>query len=221
MDLTPSLVLSMWTAGIAVSAAIVVRWSIVGTGFSILAGIIVVLFGGVAAASGAGLIGWLAVAAAMAALVSARRPIQTMLLFTTAGGLMLVAGFADSPVLLVLSGALAIGGITAQMMLGHWYLVDPRLPRWALQTLVLGAGTGLLIDVGFLIAEGALSWQSGDGVLGWAFVALSVMTMLLVVAVSLALREPFYTAVMAATGLSYLAVLTTFGAVVLGRMLVF
>ena len=130
MDLTPSLVLSMWTAGIAVSAAIVVRWSIVGTGFSILAGIIVVLFGGVAAASGAGLIGWLAVAAAMAALVSARRPIQTMLLFTTAGGLMLVAGFADSPVLLVLSGALAIGGITAQMMLGHWYLVDPRLPRW-------------------------------------------------------------------------------------------
>ena len=221
MDLTPSLVLSMWTAGIAVSAAIVVRWSIVGTGFSILAGIIVVLFGGVAAASGAGLIGWLAVAAAMAALVSARRPIQTMLLFTTAGGLMLVAGFADSPVLLVLSGALAIGGITAQMMLGHWYLVDPRLPRWALQTLVLGAGTGLLIDVGFLIAEGALSWQSGDEVLGWAFVALSVMTMLLVVAVSLALREPFYTAVMAATGLSYLAVLTTFGAVVLGRMLVF
>ena len=221
MDLTPSLVLSMWTAGIAVSAAIVVRWSIVGTGFSILAGIIVVLFGGVAAASGAGLIGWLSVAAAMAALVSARRPIQTMLLFTTAGGLMLVAGFADSPVLLVLSGALAIGGITAQMMLGHWYLVDPRLPRWALQTLVLGAGTGLLIDVGFLIAEGALSWQSGDEVLGWAFVALSVMTMLLVVAVSLALREPFYTAVMAATGLSYLAVLTTFGAVVLGRMLVF
>ena len=221
MDLTPSLVLSMWTAGIAVSAAIVVRWSIVGTGFSILAGIIVVLFGGVAAASGAGLIGWLAVAAAMAALVSARRPIQTMLLFTTAGGLMLVAGFADSPVLLVLSGALAIGGITAQMMLGHWYLVDPRLPRWALQTLVLGAGTGLLIDVGFLIAEGALSWQSGDEVLGWAFVALSVMTMLLVVAVSLALREPFYTAVMAATGLSYLAVLTTFGAIVLGRMLVF
>ena len=86
---------------------------------------------------------------------------------------------------------------------------------------MLGAGTGLLIDVGFLIAEGALSWQSGDEVLGWAFVALSVMTMLLVVAVSLALREPFYTAVMAATGLSYLAVLTTFGAVVLGRMLVF
>jgi hypothetical protein len=36
----------------------------------------------------------------------------------------------------------------------------------------------------------------------------------------LALREPGYPAVMAATGLSYLAVLTTMATVVLGRVLV-
>jgi len=107
------------------------------------------------------------------------------------------------------------------MMLGHWYLIDPRLPRWALQALVLGAGVALVADVVYLTAEGALRWASGDEVLGWAFLGLSVMTALLIAGVSLSLREPFYTGVMAATGLSYLAVVTSFGVVVVGRILAF
>ena len=53
-----------------------------------------------------------------------------------------------------------------------------------------------------------------------ALVALSVMTGLLVVAVWFSLKEPSYSGVMAATGLSYLGVLTTFGVVVVGRLLV-
>ncbi len=60
---------------------------------------------------------------------------------------------------------------------------------------------------------------SVDAVIGWAFVALALMSTLLAVAVWFALREPSYAGVMAATGLSYLAVLTVFGTVVTGRVL--
>ena len=174
-----------------------------------------------AAAAGAGTAGWMAVAAAIAILFLAKRSGISAGLFLAVAVLMIIAGWQDSPLVLVVSGAAVVGGITAEMMLGHWYLIDPTLPRWALQALVLAAGAGLLVDVGYLIAEGAFRWGTGDEVLGWAFIALAAMTALLMVAVALALREPFYTAVMAATGLSYLAVLTSFGAVVLGRMLAY
>ncbi len=50
---------------------------------------------------------------------------------------------------------------------------------------------------------------------------LTLVSALLVAGVSFALREPFYSGVMAATGLSYLAVLTAFGVVVVGRLLAF
>ena len=221
MDLTPSLVLSMWTAGIAIGSALVARWAIVGPGFSWLSGGVLVLSGAAAAAAGAGLVGWLGVLCAFGAALTARRRTPSALLFAATGGLMLVAGFADSPVLPVISGALVLGGITSEMLLGHWYLVDPQLPRWALQALAIGSATALIVDVVYLVVKGALDWGAGDEVLGWAFVVLSAMTALLITAVSLALREPFYTAVMAATGLSYLAVLTSFGAVALGRLLAF
>jgi hypothetical protein len=55
----------------------------------------------------------------------------------------------------------------------------------------------------------------------WAFAALTATTGLLVVAVSFSLRERGYAGVMAATGLSYLAVLTAFGVTVVGRMLAY
>ncbi len=49
---------------------------------------------------------------------------------------------------------------------------------------------------------------------------LAVMTALPVVAVWFSLREPTYSGVMAATGLPYLGVLTAFGVVVVGGLLV-
>jgi hypothetical protein len=53
-----------------------------------------------------------------------------------------------------------------------------------------------------------------------AFFALLGTSVLLMVAVLGALRYPAYAGVMAATGLSYLAVLTSLGAVFLGRALI-
>ena len=64
------------------------------------------------------------------------------------------------------------------------------------------------------------AFGAGDGVMIAAYVALAVLTGLLVAAVWFSLRETGYSGVMAATGLSYLGVLTSFGVVVVGRLLV-
>ncbi|MFT6549194.1 MAG: hypothetical protein ACJA0A_000329, partial [Acidimicrobiales bacterium] len=50
-----------------------------------------------------------------------------------------------------------------------------------------------------------------NGLLGWFWVACTVSTLLLVLMTRAALRERQYSAVMAATGLLYLAILTAFG----------
>jgi hypothetical protein len=221
VDLTPSLILSMWAAGIGAGAALVAWWAIVGPGYARLSGMVLVLAAAAAAAAGAGVRGWVAVGCALAATVLARHKAATVVLFSAAALLLAAAAVTDSPVLPAVTGLLVLGGITAEMMLGHWYLVDPRLPRWALQSLVLGAAVALVVDAVYLMAEGALDWGAGDEVLGWAFLVFAAMTALLMAAVSFALREPFYTGVMAATGLSYLAVLTAFGSVVLGRLLAY
>lgn len=117
-----------------------------------------------------------------------------------------------------ITGAVLLGGISSEMMLGHWFLIDPRLPRWALQRLDLIAAIGLGGDVIVLTALGAFG--AGDWVMIAAMAALSVMTALLVAGVWFSLREPGYSGVMAATGLSYLGVLTALGTVVVGRLLV-
>jgi hypothetical protein len=67
---------------------------------------------------------------------------------------------------------------------------------------------------------GSLVFSGDDGVFGLAYVMLGFFTGLLMIGVWLSLREPRYSGVMAATGLSYLAVLTSFGVVTLSRMLV-
>ena len=128
----------------------------------------------------------------------------------------MTAAAAGSP-FLAISGAVGLGGVTAEMLLGHWYLVSPQMPRWALTRLAAVAGGGLAVDAA-VIAVLAVSRQ--NSVLGmWVFGGLATMSIGLMVAVWFALKEPSYSGVMAATGLSYLAVLTTLGAVAVGRAL--
>jgi len=119
-----------------------------------------------------------------------------------------------------LSGTVFMGAVSSEMMLGHWYLVDPTLPRWPLLTLDAVAGLALVADFGYVAVTGPIVFSGADGVFGMAYVALAGFTTLLIVGVWFSLREPTYSGVMSATGLSYLAVLTTFGVVTLGRVLV-
>ena len=143
-------------------------------------------------------------------------------------GLLGAALEADSEVALAVLrtfvGAAFLGSITDAMLLGHWYLVQPGLPRRLLDELVDAVGVIWPIEVlVFLIPTGMLSVWSGSvddgwgGVLGWMWAACAVTTIVLVVVTKAALRERQYSAVMAATGLLYLAILTAFGTDLVAR----
>ncbi len=220
MDVTPAVVLEMWTAGLAAGAALVTRWRVVGAGYTWLAASVIVLFGLPGAAAGGDVLAWAGLALAAGAAVAVRTRAAGVL-FAAAAVAFLVSGLDDSPVVALVTGAVLLGGITSEMMLGHWYLVDPRLPRWALKSLVAVGGAGLIADVGYLAVRGVFSWAEAGAAMGWSFVALAAATGLLVVGVWYALEEPRYSGVMAATGLSYLATLTAIGSAVVGRMVAF
>ncbi len=209
----------MWSAGLAAGGALVARWKIVGPGYAWLVSGTVLLFGVSAALAGGGSAAWVGVAAAAGVVPVARRSEIVTVLFALATVGFTVASLPDSPLLPVLFGAVFMGGITSEMILGHWYLVDPTLPRWALQRLTIVGGVGLVAEAVYFVSVGALAF-SDDAVLVWSYVALAAMTSLLVLGVWFSLREPSYTGVMAATGLSYLGTLTAVGVLVVGRLIV-
>lgn len=121
-------------------------------------------------------------------------------------------------------GAAFLGAVTAAMSLGHWYLTQPGLPRAPLFELVRLLGFIWPVEVLLLLVPpGMLEVLTGsvddgyNGMLGWFWVASAVTTIALVVVTRLALREREYSAVMAATGLLYLALLTAFGTDLVAR----
>jgi hypothetical protein len=136
----------------------------------------------------------------------------------------LVAGgiAAGEPVALsvvrVLVGAALLGAVSDAMLLGHWYLVQPGLARGPLLELVRWTGWVWPFHLmAFLWPTGMVAALVGDiddgynGLLSWFWAACVVTTIGLVFVTRAALRERQYSAVMAATGLLYLAILTAFG----------
>ena len=121
-------------------------------------------------------------------------------------------------------GALFMGAVTDAMLLGHWYLVQPGLSRAPLNELVGWTAVLWLPEtILFLLPTGMLSALDGSiddgygGMLGWFWVACVVATIGLLAVTVAALREKQYSAVMAATGLLYLAILTGFGVDLVAR----
>jgi hypothetical protein len=123
-------------------------------------------------------------------------------------------------------GAFFLGAVTDAMLLGHWYLVQPGLERdpikelvkivavlWPLELLVWLIPTGMVSVINGTIDDGY------DGLIGWMWIVASITTIGLVTATWFALKERQYSAVMAATGLLYLAILTGFGMDLLPRAL--
>ena len=124
----------------------------------------------------------------------------------------------------VLVGAAFLGAVTDAMLLGHWYLVQPGLPRRLLLEQVRWVGWVWPFEVALLLVPtGMFSVFSGAiddgyrGMLGWFWIACAVTTIVLVFVTRAALRERAYSAVMAATGLLYLAILTAFGTDLVAR----
>jgi hypothetical protein len=189
---------------------------LVGPGFTWLAG-------GIAAGLGLSAFAvaetaWASVSVTMAALglALARTPRRSGIFLCAAAIGYLMVATSVGGLLLASTATLALGGVTGEMALGHWYLVDPRLPRSSLRLLALVGIVGLIADAGALLFVGDLA-GSGAVLAFWTLLVSSILLMLGVIG---ALRHPAYSGVMAATGLSYLAVLTTLGAVFLGRALV-
>ena len=135
-------------------------------------------------------------------------------------------GGADTAVSLlrILVGAAFLGAVTDAMLLGHWYLVQPGLPRRLLNEIVSAVGWVWPIEVAaMLIPTGMVSVWTGavddgwGGTLGWFWGACAITTIVLVFVTKAALKERQYSAVMAATGLLYLAILTAFGTDLVAR----
>lgn len=129
-------------------------------------------------------------------------------------------------VLRLVVGALFLGAVTDAMLLGHWYLVQPGLARGPLLELVWATAILWPFEVAvLLIPTGMVSVLNGSiddgygGILGWMWVTCAVTTIGLVLVTRAALKERQYSAVMAATGLLYLAILTAFGTDLVARAL--
>ena len=127
-------------------------------------------------------------------------------------------------VLRTLVGAAFLGAATDAMLLGHWYLVQPGLGRAPLLELVQWVTVLWPLEVvALLLPTGMPQVLSGSvddgygGILGWFWVACAVTTLVLLLLTRAALRERGYQAVMAATGLLYLAILTAFGTDLVAR----
>lgn len=124
----------------------------------------------------------------------------------------------------IVVGAAFLGAVTDAMLLGHWYLVQPGLARgpllelvrwsarlWPVEVLVLLIPTGMIS-----VLNGSIDDDYG-GILGWMWATCAVTTIGLVAVTRAALKERQYSAVMAATGLLYLAILTAFGTDLVAR----
>jgi hypothetical protein len=137
----------------------------------------------------------------------------------------IAAGGPDAlAVVRTLVGAAFLGSVSDAMLLGHWYLVQPGLTReplnelvrwtmwvWPFEVVALLWPTGMLSVLSGAVDDG---W---DGTLGWFWLACAVTTIVLCVVTRAALKERAYSAVMAATGLLYLAILTGFGTDLVAR----
>ena len=143
-------------------------------------------------------------------------------------GLVLAGAHSGGPealaVIRTVLGAAFLGAVSDAMLLGHWYLVQPGLGRGPLLDLVRWTAWTWPFEVAALlwppgmvrVLEGRID-DGWNGTLGWFWVACAVTTIALCVVTRAALKERAYSAVMAATGLLYLAILTAFGTDLVAR----
>lgn len=133
-------------------------------------------------------------------------------------------GTVGVALLRTLIGAAFIGAISDGMLLGHWYLVQPGLPRKLLNEMVTALiwlwpleVFALLLPVGMFSVWAGTVDDGWGGLLGWMWGMCALTTIILVLVTRAALKERYYSAVMAATGLLYLAILTAFGTDIVAR----
>lgn len=204
----PGAVLALWAGGLGLGAAVVSFWKVARPAFVRLAAAVAAALGLGAALLDSGTFAWVGTGLALsAAIARVGAPLAVASAFWIVAGANAV-GWSSA-----LIGAASLGGISAEMLLGHWFLVDPKLPRWPLRRLAYFGVAGMAAEgvrVALLPNESLIAAPL-------VLLLLAVFGVLLMLGVVLSLRVRSYTGVMAATGLSYLATLTALGVVIVSR----
>lgn len=140
------------------------------------------------------------------------------------------AGGAALALLSLVAGTLALGGAMGGLLLGHWYLVSPRMPVRPLQRINLLLIAGLALEV-VVVAVSVLAFQPQVALAAAHVTSLSLSTILwlrigigIVFPLALAamsLQCCRIRALQSATGLLYLAVATVWGTEIAARVLYF
>jgi len=127
--------------------------------------------------------------------------IAALVVLAAAGGSDNAALFAGQLVL----AALALGAVNAGMLLGHWYLVTPKLSPAPLRRMMwLLVGSLVLQGVAFTAAvlSGPQALDGGLGMLTWLRLAVGIV--LPIVATGLAIAASSAASLQASTGLLYI-----------------
>lgn len=152
--------------------------------------------------------------AAARAVGFATAPSSVALLVVMAGT---AEGSAAVALLQLLAGAAFLGAVMDGLLLGHWYLTDRGLTRTPINRSTNLLIAGVLLEAAALIVGGfGPTDASADfnplltsaGLASWIALGMVATTGLIAVMIRLTLRGPRASAVQAATGFFYLAVIT-------------
>jgi hypothetical protein len=128
--------------------------------------------------------------------------LAALVVLAAAGGSRSVPIFASQLVL----AALALGAVNAGMLLGHWYLVTPKLSPTPLRRMMwLLIGVLVVQGVAFALALAAVGAEPITGDLAWlTWLRLGVGILLPIVATVLAMLASRAASLQASTGLLYI-----------------
>ena len=204
----PGAVLALWAGGLGLGVAVVSFWKVARPAFIRLAAGLAAALGLGAALLGSGTFAWVGVGLALSSAIA-----RVGAPLVVAAAFWMVAGASAVGWPSALIGAASLGGISSEMLLGHWFLVDPKLPRWPLRRLAYFGVAGIA-------AEGVrVVLLPNEGLIATPLVLalLAALTLVLMIGVVFSLRVRSYTGVMAATGLSYLATITALAVAIISR----
>ena len=119
----------------------------------------------------------------------------------------------------LLAGSAFMGAVLDGLLLGHWYLTDRGLSRGPINRFALALIVAVVLEGAAVIAGGFGPLEASSqfspllttaGLASWLALGMVAMTALIAVMIRLTLRGTRATAVQAATGFFYLAVITAF-----------
>ncbi|MDP9340871.1 MAG: hypothetical protein M3Q23_01935 [Actinomycetota bacterium] len=119
----------------------------------------------------------------------------------------------------LLAGSVFMGAVLDGLLLGHWYLTDRGLSRGPINRFAMALLVAVVLEAAAVIGGGfgplASSAQFSPllttaGLASWLALGMVAVTALIAVMIRLTLRGTRATAVQAATGFFYLAVITAF-----------